>query len=540
MTTYGKEESFTQSQPLDPTSEAISHDRPTDRDRFDQRIRELKAQGTEILRQVQEQRKVEPKLPHLSLNLAVDEFYEFFDGYIAYFFSLSPDEVSGHGCTYESVLSRALDNTRQLWQQLSLAINQRYNPVYAGKLAEADAKAARILGQIRPIVQGMPILYFDKLFQISRHPYQTYPLLGVSPDCFEFDTEASLAHELGHHVFWNNGELEAYAARLDFIHEQIARIILAEEFPDVDFANPHATQRAIRSRFDQYTIWIGWIEEVFADVFGALVIGPQFAKSAQDVLIRERVSRPLDLLSSDGEHPIPALRPFIASSTLKAIAGLHNDAFGTALNALAEDLEVRWQPIWIEGLDEEGQTLPKESVSPHPGHADSDQQPAVTLEDIRKQIPRMVELVLTKMQFQVRDHATSAQGQAMNLLTAVEHWGKQRSKDDIAEIQRLRVNFAQDPVSSIENRVGERVAVREFEPKPKEENPFDRFRSFVEKRLAQTSSQPPEAVEVWQAVLEFDLALDHGYHPNCKCHCRGGDQLGHKHVGIYHTEVLCS
>lgn len=68
MTTDRKKKAFDQPRPPDATSEAI--DMLGEDKRSDQRIRELKAQREEILRQVQEQISVESKLLHPSINLA--------------------------------------------------------------------------------------------------------------------------------------------------------------------------------------------------------------------------------------------------------------------------------------------------------------------------------------------------------------------------------------------------------------------------------------------------------------------------------------
>jgi hypothetical protein len=491
----------------DSAPDISSDDLRLDNERSARRIQELKTQRDEILGQVQAQRGAEPALQHDSINRAVDEFNNFFTGYTDYFFSLSPDQVTGHDRTYESVLNRALDNMRQLWEQLSLAINQRYNPACSKKLKEADEKAELILKKTKTIVHGMPILYFNKIFQISRHPYQTYPLLGISQDRLDFDGDASLAHELGHHVFWNNGELEEYAARLDFLDEQIARIILADKFPDVDFSYPATTQRAIRSRFDQYTIWVAWIEETFADVFGSLITGPKFAKSAQDVLIRERLGRPSDLIVSDGEHPVPALRPFIATETLKVIAGLRDDPFRTELKTLTTQLEERWQPIWEEALKEEEQGLPKESVGANPRHADMGERPAVTLGELRNQIAPMVNLVLTNTKFA---SFANAQKQTNNLLTVLNYWGKEPKVGDDAEIEQLQSKLTSDPITSIANRIAGGVVGGRFGQEPDAESLFDRFLKYVEERRLQKPKLAETQPEVWQTVLEFDLTLDHG------------------------------
>lgn len=482
------------------------------------RITELTTQRDEILSVVKEQlrhgKESVPPLDHPEIEKALEDFLDFFEGYTDFFWN----ESQCHGRTYESTLNRALDITRQMWQQLSLAINQRYNPAYRDKLKQADGIAAEMLGQVGGMVKGRPILYFDKSFQISRHPYQTYPLLGISRDRFESDRHASLAHELGHHVFWNNGELEEYAKRLDLIDEQIAHLVFDGKFPaGVNLSDPAITQNEIRILFDQYTIWIGWIEEVFADVFGTLIIGPRFAKSAQDVLVRERVGRRDELLTSDGDHPVPALRPYIATATLQVVAGLQTDAFCSELEKLVAELERRWDTaIWEDALKEERQSQSKAPVGDHLEHGGTHEQPVATLADLRSLVVPVVELVLRKATFATGVDGTSP----TNLLEAVTYWGKEPTEEDVASIQGLLEDLKSDPINALPERKAPAGNSRQ-EPIGGTRS-FDRYRRFVVDRLKAKDAQSAQTVDDCEAVLGFDLALEHGAHDYCKCHPTGG------------------
>lgn len=509
---------------------------PTRDSRSVLRLQELKAQRDEILKQVKAQLAAKPPLEHPNIHDALDDFCNFFGGYTSYFLNLPPEEVEGSGRTFESVLSRVLDNTRRIWEELSMAINQRYNPVYADKLSVADQKAQRLLQRANAVVRGMPILYFDKVFQITRHPYQTYPLLGLSLDRFEFDGDSSLAHELGHHVFWNNGELNEYAARLDAIDERIARIILVKKFPDVDFANPLVTQRAIRSRFDQYSAWVGWIEETFADVFGVLMTGPRFAKSGQDMLIRERLAQPRDLLVSDGEHPVPGLRPFIAIEVLRYVAKLNNDPFGQALTALVNQLEKRWQPIWDEAIQEDQRTTGA-PASALIGHSHSDEPPAVTLQDLRAQVAPMVELILREEGFSNGGSTDGQNGgeQKRDLLAVLDYWGKGRTQDELNEIAALRSELNDDLLTPISSRIAQIGGGLESASGGEDDELFKRFLEFVQQRSTHMAGEGAPSLKEWQKVLDFDLTLNHHIHDYCKSH--GGDSC---HYHTYSGEkVYC-
>jgi hypothetical protein len=76
----------------------------------------------------------------------------------------------------------------------------------------------------------------------------------------------------------------------------------------------------------------GWLEEIFADVYGCLVAGPVIGLDFQDLLVDNDLAR---FVSSDGEHPIDAVRPYIYIKVLKEMG------FENAAKALKEN----WKQI---------------------------------------------------------------------------------------------------------------------------------------------------------------------------------------------------
>lgn len=490
------------------------------------RIRELTSQRNELRRQIEEQRKQASPLNHAGIAAALDEFYSFFLGYTNYFWNLAPHELGNLDSTYESVLNRALTNMRELWDQLSMAINQRYNPVFRDKLAAADARASRLMERTRAagIVHGLPILYYNKLFKISRHPYQTHPLLGISPDIHDqedgaslFVEDASLAHELGHHVFWNNGELAQYAARLDELDGAIAGVVLAR-FPfNRDARASTARLSDIRGQFLRYNLWLEWVEETFADVFGTLLIGPRFAKSAQDILIREGLGRPSDLIVSDAEHPVPALRPLIALETLRIIAAASADApFKEQLSTLTATLDARWDTIWQEALAEEQRGRTAAPIAFGAQHHGDGEPIAPKLDDLKALVPQIVKLILTTLQFATKGDDAQPTG---TLLSALDYWGKTPQDEYKNEIEQLSSELRSDQLSTLTARF---TATGRADALPfaagEEGKLFDKFREFVEDMVRQDPGAFGRSEKVWQIILGFDLTLDHGAKPGCHTH----------------------
>lgn len=91
-----------------------------------------------------------------------------------------------------------------------------------------------------------------------------------------------------------------------------------------------------------------WAEEIFSDVYGTLVAGPVIALDFQDLMSD---NNPIDLFSSDGEHPYAALRPLIYVDTLLALDAMLDayqkpNPYGLRTAALV--LEMRWRTILAE------------------------------------------------------------------------------------------------------------------------------------------------------------------------------------------------
>jgi hypothetical protein len=110
------------------------------------------------------------------------------------------------------------------------------------------------------------------------------------------------AHEVGHHVYRN----------VKGLSDELKVNVVME----------------LWSQGEDYTvqrIWLHWVEEIFADLFGLLQIGPAFAQTQQLMLpylplpaAPRKVSNRL-LVVADETHPIPYLRVFLAIRALEEL-----------------------------------------------------------------------------------------------------------------------------------------------------------------------------------------------------------------------------
>lgn len=126
------------------------------------------------------------------------------------------------------------------------------------------------------------------------------------------------AHEAGHYVYWH-GLFEAKAPW---------NTLKAQNIPG----------------------WcLNWLEETFADVYGAIVAGPPIARSCQDILLD---NLPEDFLANDKEHPVTPLRPRIYGKMLAKLGG-DNQLWAARLKERWERKEKRLKTIW----DKNGQLL---------------------------------------------------------------------------------------------------------------------------------------------------------------------------------------
>ncbi|MAT99883.1 MAG: hypothetical protein CL608_22305 [Anaerolineaceae bacterium] len=154
-----------------------------------------------------------------------------------------------------------------------------------------DLAIAHKLLEQKPII----LTYFQKSTSIRVIPYAPIILVGIPYSCIHNERDLlAIPHEVGHYVYrlgkHNNQSLFAWAASMIETANNASEVIPS---------------------------WAeNWIEEIFADVYGALTAGLVMALDFQDLQKRRTLEQ---FYKDDGEHPTPLLRPFIYQNTLLAV-----------------------------------------------------------------------------------------------------------------------------------------------------------------------------------------------------------------------------
>ena len=195
-------------------------------------------------------------------------------------------------------------------------------PAMRATLALADRLAldAIELAVRHGLVERTVLLtYFQKSPTIRLIPYVPLAMIG-----FDFAAVGdksrllAIAHETGHYVY--RQLMVNYASNLD---------------AQIEAAATPATEG------EGWPAWLlAWQEEIFADIYSALVAGPLAVLGLQELV---QPSRLASLTSDDGDHPLGALRPEILITTIQMMAAHGPAERHSELARAADLLATRWQ-----------------------------------------------------------------------------------------------------------------------------------------------------------------------------------------------------
>lgn len=155
-------------------------------------------------------------------------------------------------------------------------------------LTKADILAYRAL--LPAIEAGLienttVVTYFQKSVNVRIIPYAPVTFVGLPISALTVQRDLlAIPHEIGHYIYRHGKTQQGEAAGSRF------DAVLAQELQHL----PGWCQ--------------AWIEEIFADVYGALVGGPVMALGFEDLVVDDSIA---EFTFDDGEHPISALRPDI-------------------------------------------------------------------------------------------------------------------------------------------------------------------------------------------------------------------------------------
>lgn len=470
------------------------------------------------------------------LSKLLEEFSAFSTDYISLL-----DKIPESIARRPFVLNMGIKRLLQEWSILSRACEQRFEPEgvtgkngFQQNLREAGKLVANYCNRWhhgKPVKEPYlelrePIVYFEKLYGISRAiyapeiPVVSIPLTDYNPEP-DYNDETrwqALAHELGHHIYWNGVDLKTSKVVHERLHDVIADALSASPPPSDSKALDRARlwwARLWGRRADRVRLWGRRLEEICADIFGILLAGPAYAVSAQD-MAADRIGKIADLTIDDQEHPCPYLRPLIALQVLREIAS-HSSTFTSLKTAVTEEkgmierLEDRWMKFCqgASGL----------------AHAET----GLTMEDMAADIPSIVQAILYKP---VWPHGKS-------LWDLIEFYGKEPEKEVEALARTELTPLAQ---------------ISDIEPSDIEEYPpADIAQSSSFKRIWEDLKDRVDDAELeerlkplffWPLLLGMDLSeakwydyhectAEHWHFPYC------GWWRAHKHPQDGSTVICC-
>jgi|GEM_PF-6376947 len=226
------------------------------------------------------------------------------------------------------LLRSGIERLLQEWNILSRACEQRNEPNVEDRqqsvrnyLETADRQLSGYCSRWHPPAHSSytslrtPVAYFEKLYRISRalfHP--EIPMVSIPLSDYDAPKRwQALAHEMGHHIFWNAVTLDEFVRLQDGMRQALAEALGKK----LGVIGHRTNEESVVKRLN---LWNLWLEEAFADICGVLFAGPRFALSAQD-LAASSVSKDQDLIGrKDDVHPSLYLRPLIALQVVREIA----------------------------------------------------------------------------------------------------------------------------------------------------------------------------------------------------------------------------
>lgn len=246
-------------------------------------------------------------------------------------------------------------------------IDQRQNGSEGEKLAlkQADVLAYHAL---KPAIDDVEndddanllantavITYFSKVASVRVIPYAPIALIGMPYSAIDTFVDGVLVeaangdapidkigqnsetnvrdflaipHEIGHYVYW---------------HGRLGNSRLAI---------------ALSNRLSKQPEWLErWLEEIFADIYGALIVGPTMALNFQE--LQKDFFKPTEFIEDDDKHPIPAIRPYIYTYILSKVEFGGEKAFDEISIGLDKDWE-----NWLKNYDIPKEFAPKGTNEP--------------------------------------------------------------------------------------------------------------------------------------------------------------------------------
>jgi hypothetical protein len=320
----------------------------------------------------------EPQLP--TLHATTTRLKKFAEDILNFFNNgFTSGKLESKAFPPNNVYSVLLDQIAFDMEVIQRAADQRITsgfPVMKQRLKEADNLAWQALqkavGANKPLEPGTTVVtYFQKSPMARVIPYANVALIGIPFTCVDEPRDLlATPHEVGHYVFWHARDTippqdgEGY-----YLYRSLIKQAVDELKALITFGHPELD-----------TWCYVWLEELFSDVYGSRVSGPVFALTMQDMLANRAMG---EFRKSDGDHPVPVLRPFISMKALDV------QRFGSGVLDLL-------QRYWQSKL-ESYQNPPDFTIPEGPDVTVQEAIKADSTLDLSKPVDRLVNLVLNRL-----------------------------------------------------------------------------------------------------------------------------------------------
>ncbi len=226
-----------------------------------------------------------------------------------------------------------LEKIQREWMGLRPLVFQRFQlqDPFSDYIQVADAIATDCV-----VLSGIPeqpcLTYFQKVFSIARFAYSTrVPSVAIPLDVWTDPWHwMGLGHEIGHYIFWNHPG-----------HPSGLKSVITKELYARFLAYLGNEEWECANRL--LPLWYEWVEEIFADILGALILGPAYIRSLIAWMCPRLTAD--SVRKNDHDHPIALLRPLIQVTTLNKLEG---DVFDA--NSIISDWEEYWKAQTQSGV----------------------------------------------------------------------------------------------------------------------------------------------------------------------------------------------
>ncbi len=246
-----------------------------------------------------------------------------------------------------------LDLIQRAYQQ---RLPTQSSPEMRSTLAKADYLAYQALKPAiaNKLIDDVTVItYFQKVVNVRIIPYAPVAFVGLPLSALAVPRDLlAIPHEVGHYVFRHGRTQKGIVAGSRF-------------------------DAALTQQFADLPAWCrAWLEEIFADVYGALVAGPIMALGFADLVSDDPY---VDFTADDGEHPVAALRP-----------GVYHTVFQKQGNN-GHEVELLTE-AWHQWQKARGKA---ESFTPysHHGHNDEHKEP-IPLEEAKQTVDKVIKALL--------------------------------------------------------------------------------------------------------------------------------------------------